>query len=648
MLDTIKKLHSAKVHFVLTKDKIAFQPGWQLHPPSLEAVQGHAKAGGQLGFIPGRSSLWVLDIDTFPGDDKDTDGLLANVDPLTIVNTRRGRHVYLKKPSRKIITNRKWSTSGFSGEFRGDNGYVVCWEIDKLADALDKLPHAATTSPTLFPRPPKQHSSEENSSPAQKKPNETEAPDPLSEENSSPTPVSGPAAVQGFVKGHRTDTLNTRVFTDELRGQTDHSEVTAQALAAGLPADKVAKANKKTIADAQAAKERTFPRKDADALEAALEALGITVRYNLRAMSAEKSNGGGKWTKTTDRNSADLRRQIADRFSYQLAGKTGTAPLRYGLDSWSEHLNALLFHAECDPFLVWLESLPKWDGSKRLAKLLTSCLGAAEGPLTSWASCYLTVGPIQRAYQPGCLLREIPILIGKQRIGKSQLLSNLLPPEYPDWFSDSVCVSDPSQKRIESLLGRVVCEMSELTGFRKAELESLKAFISRRDDGSTRLAYRHDPEPALRRFILVGSTNDPEPLPNDPSGNSRFVPVVCSRGTNIETFMAQWRTQLWAEGLARYREGERANLPRDQHGLQALHGERHRRKDSLLEDSVAGIDGDGPYTMKELFGMAYTTTTPNDRRAETRLGDALRLAGWVKKQERTEGGKRPHLWRRAD
>ena len=395
----LTKLHERGVHFVLTKDKIAVQKGWQLRSPSLESVLKHAQAGGQLGFIPGRSSMWALDVDHFPGESKDVDGLLTNVSALAVVTTKRGIHVYFKKPSKKTIANLKWSTGGFSGEFRGDNGYCVLWELSKLSAALDKVPHAAGVSPTLFPAPPK----------------------------IKPTG-------KGFIKGHRTDTLNARVFGEEMRGVTDHSAVSKEAIESGLPAGKVAKANAKTIADAQATQARTFPRKDADALESSLDTLGINVRYNLRSMSPELANGGGKWEKTTDRTSADLRRQIADRFSYQLAGDKGSAPLRYGLDSWSEHLNALLHHLEVDPFLVWLEALPAWDGAKRLDKLLTSCLGATEGPLTTWASVYLCLGAVQRAYEPGGLLREIPILIGPQRLGKSQLLSHLLPQEYPIGF----------------------------------------------------------------------------------------------------------------------------------------------------------------------------------------------------------------------
>ena len=137
------------------------------------------------------------------------------------------------------------------------------------------------------------------------------------------------------------------------------------------------------------------------------------------------------------------------------------------------------------------------------------------------------------------------------------------------------------------MLGRVIVELSELTGFRRAELESLKAFISRRDDGATRLAYRRDPETALRRCILVGTSNDVECLPNDPSGNTRFVPIQCGEGSHVEPYLDKHRGQLWAEGLALYRKGERANLPRDLMDLQAAHGELHRRKDAIIEDDVA-------------------------------------------------------------
>ena len=596
----IKVLHERGVHFVICKrTKAALQSGWQHKPASLDSVLKHYAKGGLLGFIPGRSGLWVLDIDKFPGENKDTGDLLASASALAVVDTPRGRHVYFAKTSSTPAGNRAWALDGYSGDIRADHGYAICWDLGKLAGAIFALADAAPTSGAAFPKP-----------------------------------AGGPQ----LVEGNRNNTLNTTVFQAAQKGQTEFKREREAAISAGLDPGEV---DATILSASGAAAASTFSRRDADALEGALAALGITVRYNLRGMCAEMSNGGATWAKTTDRSSADLRRLIAGKFTYRLAEKKGLAALRFGKDSWDEHLNALLFHREIDPFKTWLEALPKWDGTRRLDKLLSDCLGAERGVLTSWASVYLCLGGVQRTYEPGGLLREIPILIGPQRTGKSQLLSNLLPPDQPDWFSDSVCVSDPTQKRVEGMLGRVIVELSELTGFRRAELESLKAFISRRDDGATRLAYRRDPETALRRCILVGTSNDSECLPNDPSGNSRYVPIQCGEGSHVEPYLDKWRSHLWAEGVALYREGERANLPRELMVIQAEQGETHRRKDALIEDAVGAIIGEGPLTIKEICSSTDTDTS-NIRR----LADALRLSGWVKKHERGPNGSRVYLWRK--
>ena len=613
----VKALHKRGVHFVLCrakddgakKAKSAIAARWQSQAAALKSALAHHAAGGLLGFIPGKSGLWILDVD----NSQDVIAIRAGLgelaaQALTIAKSRRGAHVYFKKNSGEV-RNRQWAVNGLNGDVRGDRGYVIAWDLDRLAAALDKLPTAIPTPDSAFPKGGK----------------------------------AGPV----LIEGGRNDGLNRLVFAKAQAGQTEFREERATAIAAGLD---VAEVDATIKSASEAATSKTYNRKDATALEGALAHLGISVRYNIRAQSSEVSSDGGQaWERTSDRKTADLRRLIADGFSYRLADNRGIAPLRYGLDSWGEHLNALLYHHETDPFLDWLESLPQWDGKKRLHRLLTDTLQADDGPLTRWASTYLCLGAVQRAYEPGCLLREIPILISPQRAGKSSLLSNLLPAEQPAWFSDSISMADPTQKRVESMLGRVIVELSELTGFARAELESLKAFISRRDDGATRLAYRRDPETTLRRSILVGTSNDVECLPNDSSGNTRFVPVQCGAGSHVEPYLAARRVQLWAEALATYREsnGEvRANLPRNLMQLQTERAELHRRKDQILEDGVAGIDGDGPYTLAELCRLVSPGISLTDTRATRRLGDALRLGGWLKRRERNSSGDLAYLWRR--
>ena len=136
-----------------------------------------------------------------------------------------------------------------------------------------------------------------------------------------------------------------------------------------------------------------------------------------------------------------------------------------------------------------------------------------------------------------------------------------------------------------------------MAGATRADLESLKSFVSRQDDGSVRFAYRRDPEVMLRRAILVGSTNDPTPLPNDPSGNRRFVPVLCPKGCDVEYIAEGEREQWWAEGVRRVRDGATGSLPRNLIQDAAERAEIYRNADSYMEDRVADIrplpDGSG-------------------------------------------------------
>ena len=60
----------------------------------------------------------------------------------------------------------------------------------------------------------------------------------------------------------------------------------------------------------------------------------------------------------------------------------------------------------------------------------------------------------------------------------------------------------------EALQGRVIVEASELAGLNRAEIEALKAFLTRQDDGGVRLSWRRNPNPMPRRAIIIGTTND--------------------------------------------------------------------------------------------------------------------------------------------
>ena len=302
------------------------------------------------------------------------------------------------------------------------------------------------------------------------------------------------------------------------------------------------------------------------------------------------------------------------------------------------------------PFLEWLELLPAWDDKPRIDELLENLFGCEPSETNRWASRYLTLGAVQRADDPGAKLDTMPVLIGEQGIGKSALLRELLPPDYPEWFSDGLHLADHPKVRAEAILGRVTVEVSEMAGSTRADLESLKSFVSRRDDGAVRLAYRRNPEPTPRRCIIVGTTNRERPLPNDPSGNRRFLPVELQYGTNIEAFMDKEREQLWAEAVFRHRRlFEDAKLPRRLHGEAAEAAEKHRNQDVIIEDAIGNRLHDGKtfapgeyFTLAEVatgLGMKGPDGTPLSlsMRDTKRLASALRNAGFYQERVQRDG-----------
>ena len=316
-------------------------------------------------------------------------------------------------------------------------------------------------------------------------------------------------------------------------------------------------------------------------------------------------------------------------------------PLRYARERWDDALNALLRYREVDPFEEWLHALPKWDGENRLAPLLAKLFEAdPDNLLCAWAGRYLFLGAVQRTFDPGCKLDEIPVFIGAQGIGKSALLREMLPPEMPELHGDGLRWDARPQEQVDAVLGRVVVESSEMVGRSRAEIEIIKAFITRQDDGNVRRPYARTAEPLLRRYIIAATTNNNNDLPNDPSGNRRFVPILLNRGCNVELYMDAERDQLWAEAMHLYHADKRANLPRDLMKVQAEQVENHRDRDDVVEDAIANLNRQSLHQMSEIKSIL-----PDSLKyaSPQRIVKALQNAGW--RGTRTyRNGSRTRVW----
>ena len=252
-------------------------------------------------------------------------------------------------------------------------------------------------------------------------------------------------------------------------------------------------------------------------------------------------------------------------------------------------------------------------------------------------------GSVANRPSPGawCCLRVLTQLV-------FAFLESVLWPGSPTaWFVSGLDLAADDKTLTEAVIGSVIVEAAEMVGAGRADLARMKAFATRQNDGHLRLAYRRNREPSARRSIIVGTAN-PSPagiLPNDPSGNTRFVvvdlPACRSLAGPVEAWISERRAQLWAEAAARYAAGERANLPEDLQPAAAAAAESHRRKDELLEDAIAGLpperqDARGGRRSRRTGGRSGPgRASANAGRSTTRgsalgggLGQAARPAGW--------------------
>ena len=385
----------------------------------------------------------------------------------------------------------------------------------------------------------------------------------------------------------------------------------------------------------------------------ALEWVGIDVRFNERSArmelqdTVEAAAGQPNWEPSDDLRGAELREMIADSCVYP--GAKGPARLQFGRERWGDVLDAILNQRRVDPFKVWLDTLPPWDGEDRIDFWLGHVfeVGDIHEDLLSWASRSVLMGVVTRTDHPGEKHDEMVVLVGPQGIGKSTAWAWLLPgePQRALWFSDGLSFHDDQKAKAEALQGMVLVEASEMTGSTKAEVETIKKFLSRTND-NIRLTYRRDPSPLLRRCMIVGTTNDPRCLPNDASGNRRFLPVPCAGGDPAATraYLDEQRDQLWAEALHRIREkGETAYLPDSLKGAQSELTEQYRAVDEVAEEVIGAWLDANPQAVTANQVATGINWTP-DSRSVYRITTVLKQMGYTRAKRVRDAGGRSWAW----
>ena len=201
------------------------------------------------------------------------------------------------------------------------------------------------------------------------------------------------------------------------------------------------------------------------------------------------------------------------------------------------------------PIRHWLSGL-KWDNVPRIEAWLHKTYGVELNEYTKSISRWFLISMIARVMSPGAKVDYMMVLEGLQGKCKSESLRALVGDEY---FSDSLPENVGSKDASLSLRGMWLIEAGEMGHMTKSEVDTLKAFVSRRHE-FYRPPYAKVYVKEPRQCVFAGTTNKSQYL-RDETGARRFWPIKCV-SVDLEWLKVN-REMLFAEALAEFNLGAR-------------------------------------------------------------------------------------------
>jgi predicted P-loop ATPase len=287
-----------------------------------------------------------------------------------------------------------------------------------------------------------------------------------------------------------------------------------------------------------------------------------------------------------------------------------------------------------DPVRQYLRSLPTWDGTKRLSRLLLD-YAQAEGA-EDWIRVITRkffIAAIARACDPGCQVDSVLVLQGKQGGGKTSLVRVM-----GAGFHVETSLDLQNKDSVMTAANNWLVELGELASLRKSDVESVRNFITRKED-QIRLPYGRSVKTMPRRCVFIGTTNSKQPL-TDPEGNRRFWVVSVGK---VDTLgLERVRDQMWAEALYAYNAGEQWWLTQDEARRAAMEAKVYEAEDLTAQEILAWLDvqKQWPETLSardvatKILHRMSNTITAQDMTAINRTMEQL---GWESTRRRKLG-----------
>lgn len=291
-------------------------------------------------------------------------------------------------------------------------------------------------------------------------------------------------------------------------------------------------------------------------------------------------------------------------------------------------------------YLEEVEQSIKWSPathSHLIDRLCTDYFGATEDEnLPGGHPSYLAevsgsflVAAVARALDPGCQVESMLVLEGAQGRGKSSAGGILFGSAF---FSD--CLPQIGTKDAnDHLRGKWCIEVPKLSAMNKAEVENIKAFISRRVERYRR-AYDRTETVYPRRCVFIGTTNQDTYL-RDETGNRRFWPVRVGK-IDLAALLRD-RDLLWAEAVYWYRQGRKWHLPAKILTLVEAAQQSRVAVDMWQDDLDRALDGKYEVSLHEAATIIGIDRARLTRPDQNRLSACLKALGFTPNGKFTSG-----------
>lgn len=339
-----------------------------------------------------------------------------------------------------------------------------------------------------------------------------------------------------------------------------------------------------------------------------------------------RTPGGNDWRAFTDADYVWLR-------SHLEAGASGFKPIAQAMIR--DVVLAIADENKFDSAIIWLESL-QHDGTQRCETFLSDHFGVADTPYHRAVSLYMWTAMAGRVLDPGCKCDMVPILVGDQGVGKSSMVSALVPSPR---LMVEVSFNEAEDNLARKMRGKLIGEIAELKGLNSRDAESIKAFITRTHEKWIP-KYREFESEYPRRLLFIGTTNE-ESFLADPSGARRYLPV---RVGTIDVNAIRSIVELcWAEAAAIFTKhgiawSKAERLARQEHDeFRIVDPWEELIKQWLSEPLFDENDGKtrALVTTSEILAGAVGLDQKHvGRREEMRAGNVLRNLGYERRKIR--------------